>query len=140
MKSFVNVILYDHRGRILLQQRDNNPAIYYPGHWGIFGGQIEENESPIVAAIREITEELNYVMTHCTLIKKFTFDSERIDYLLTELHPMQLSDVKLSEGSGMKLFTHKSIGKIEKIVPYDKAMLDYCLTRKPYFFKFLPTS
>ena len=125
MKSFVNVILFDRRGRILLQKRDDNPLIYYPGHWGIFGGQIEKSESPDRAAIREIDEELIYKMTHCSLLKKFIFDKQRTDYLLIELNPIQITDLKLSEGRCMKFFTKSSIKKIKKIVPNDRTLLDY---------------
>ena len=31
-------------GKILLQLRDEKPNIYYPGVWGLFGGNVESNE------------------------------------------------------------------------------------------------
>ena len=58
-KHMVSVIPYNARGEALLQQRDYNPAIKYPGHWTIFGGAVEpEDESFEVAARRELQEEL----------------------------------------------------------------------------------
>src|SRR5262249_60579706 len=51
------VILY-REGRVLLQHRDDNPAIRWPGAWAIFGGHLEPGEEPEGAARREIEEEL----------------------------------------------------------------------------------
>lgn len=53
------VILEDVRGRIALQLRDDNPKIANPGMWSVFGGHIEENEPPAIAAKREMKEELS---------------------------------------------------------------------------------
>ena len=55
----VGVILEDVQGRIALQLRDNNPKIINPGLWSVFGGHIEENEAPAMAAQREMKEELS---------------------------------------------------------------------------------
>lgn len=40
----VAAILMDDRGRYLLQLRDEAPQIWYPGHWGLFGGSVEPGE------------------------------------------------------------------------------------------------
>lgn len=45
-------------GNYILQLRDNNPNISAPGQWSLFGGKIENNETPRQAIIREIYEEL----------------------------------------------------------------------------------
>jgi len=55
----VKVVIYDERGRILLQKRDDNPAIMEPGRWGLFGGQVETGETLDIALVRELREELN---------------------------------------------------------------------------------
>ncbi|MGB3614705.1 MAG: NUDIX hydrolase [Elainellaceae cyanobacterium] len=46
--------------RFLLQLRDDIPGILYPGHWGFFGGHLDPGETPDVALIRELKEEINY--------------------------------------------------------------------------------
>jgi 8-oxo-dGTP pyrophosphatase MutT (NUDIX family) len=51
------VILHQN-GRVLLQHRDDNPSIRWPGAWAIFGGHMEPGEEPEEAARREIEEEL----------------------------------------------------------------------------------
>jgi 8-oxo-dGTP pyrophosphatase MutT (NUDIX family) len=51
------VILVDPLGRVLLQLRDDDPAIMFPGHWGITGGAAHPGEAPEQAARREVAEE-----------------------------------------------------------------------------------
>src|SRR5574341_984116 len=53
----VSAILINQDGKVLLQHRDNDPLIRYPGHWALFGGTIEPKETPYAAARREIKEE-----------------------------------------------------------------------------------
>lgn len=42
----------------LLQLRDPKPHIFYPDHWGLFGGGMEAGESELDALLRELDEEL----------------------------------------------------------------------------------
>lgn len=51
------VILVDREGRVLMQLRDDNPRIMFPGFWGLTGGAALEGESPEETARREVTEE-----------------------------------------------------------------------------------
>ncbi len=46
--------------KVLMQLRDFNSDIVYPGKWGFFGGSIEEDELPREAAKRELREEIEY--------------------------------------------------------------------------------
>jgi len=54
------LLLVRDDGAVLLQHRDDNPAIDYPGLWAIPGGANEPGEQPIAAAVREIEEETGY--------------------------------------------------------------------------------
>ncbi len=51
------VILVDPQGRVLMQLRDDNPKIMFPGHWGLTGGAGHAGETPEHTARREIEEE-----------------------------------------------------------------------------------
>ncbi|MDX6373896.1 MAG: 8-oxo-dGTP diphosphatase [Nocardioidaceae bacterium] len=53
---FAGVVLVDRRGWLLLQERDEFPAID-PEKWGLVGGHVDEGEDVEVAAYRELLEE-----------------------------------------------------------------------------------
>src|SRR5438094_242679 len=54
--------------RYVLQLRDNSAAIAFPGHWGLFGGEVKQGETPLEAIRREIHEELTLdVLRWCEL-------------------------------------------------------------------------
>jgi ADP-ribose pyrophosphatase YjhB (NUDIX family) len=47
----VSAVIFDRRGRLLLQQRSDG------GQWGLPGGSVEIGESVTAAAVREVLEE-----------------------------------------------------------------------------------
>ena len=53
-KMSAGVILVDELGRVLMQLRDDNPKIMFPGHWGITGGAANAGETPEQTARREV--------------------------------------------------------------------------------------
>jgi 8-oxo-dGTP diphosphatase len=56
----VAICLLYREQKLLMQLRDDIPTILYPGLWGLFGGHIEAGETPEVAVVREIAEEIAY--------------------------------------------------------------------------------
>src|SRR5262249_50094214 len=52
-----------------MQLRDSNPAIFYPDHWGCFGGAVEAGEPPAVALVRELEEELAVTLSPAELAR-----------------------------------------------------------------------
>jgi 8-oxo-dGTP pyrophosphatase MutT (NUDIX family) len=52
----------------VLQLRDDNPMIAASGQWSLFGGGVEDAESPKDAIVREITEELSVPIENCQLL------------------------------------------------------------------------
>lgn len=57
-RHVVSAILWVDDGRVLLQQRDTKPDLSYSGCWTLFGGQVEDGETPDEAIRRELIEEL----------------------------------------------------------------------------------
>jgi 8-oxo-dGTP pyrophosphatase MutT (NUDIX family) len=51
LRASVSAVIFDRRGRILLQQRSDG------GQWGLPGGSIEVGESVTEAVMREVLEE-----------------------------------------------------------------------------------
>ena len=59
----VGLIVADD-GRLLLQHRDDNPAIGGAGLWGLFGGHLDPGEAVTAAFLREMDEELGWRPRH----------------------------------------------------------------------------
>lgn len=51
-------LLFDKNDKLLIYLRDDIPNIPFPNYWDLFGGIIEEGETPEEALVREIEEEL----------------------------------------------------------------------------------
>lgn len=56
MTRFASVVIVDARGWVLLQERDEHPAID-PEKWGFCGGHLEPGEDYEEGAYRELAEE-----------------------------------------------------------------------------------
>ncbi len=107
------IILTSDKG-FLLQLRDNKKGIFFPGHWGFFGGAIERNETPKQAIIREIKEEINLDIDKLDYLFNINFnfsDSEdrtiKRHYFEIQLAKGDLNTIKLAEGESYKVFTKR---------------------------------
>jgi 8-oxo-dGTP diphosphatase len=56
VQRFSSVVLVDSRGWVLLQERDEHPAID-PEKWGFVGGHLDPGEDFLAGAYRELAEE-----------------------------------------------------------------------------------
>ena len=45
-------------GRYLMQLRDGNPNIFYPEHWGCFGGAVDAGEAPVAETLPGLAQAL----------------------------------------------------------------------------------
>lgn len=71
--AVVGLIVID-TGRYLMQLRSQKAGIFYPGHWGLFGGAVEDGEGADVALTRELREELGIEVTDTEYFTEFSFD------------------------------------------------------------------
>jgi mutator protein MutT len=71
MKKIAQIILENERGELLLYLRDNKPGIPFPQHWDLFGGHIEDGETPDEALVREVKEELNYDLKEFKFFREY---------------------------------------------------------------------
>src|SRR4051812_3635422 len=70
----VAALIVSEDGRYLVQHRDDKPEIWFPGHWGLFGGAVEPDESPEEALRRELSEELGIELGGFSLFTSFEFN------------------------------------------------------------------
>jgi 8-oxo-dGTP pyrophosphatase MutT (NUDIX family) len=119
----VALIIVDER-RYLLQLRDQKPDIFYPGHWGLFGGAIETEEDPAVGLKRELNEELCLDVSECHYFTNFTFDYGQYGTVFRRFYEVKiagsdLTNLTLREGADMRVFLAPELLNMPRVVPYD---------------------
>ena len=117
----VSAILMNSRGQVLLQQRDDNPAIRYPGHWSLFGGTVENDETPAAAVAREVKEEIDFDLRNFGLFREFVQNNKHEFAFVGELSA-EPHELTLSEGQAMNLFYPSQLQEL-LIRPDDKETL-----------------
>ncbi|MGK7876389.1 MAG: NUDIX domain-containing protein [Xenococcaceae cyanobacterium] len=100
-------ILYQ-KGRFLLQLRDDIPGIVYPGHWAMFGGHLESGETPEEGLIRELLEEINYVVPAPKKFRCYA-NAEVIRHVYHAPLTLAIDQLVLKEGSDLDLVTPEDI-------------------------------
>lgn len=119
-------------GRYLLQKRDDKLGVYFPNHWGLFGGALEEDETPHLGLMRELQEELGSEFCRSLdyeAIEKlgdFTFDFKKLGfdnilrhYFLINNAPKSSGLISLGEGRDYGFYSGEFALQKLKLVPYD---------------------
>jgi len=112
--------------RYVMQLRDNIPGIFYPNHWGCFGGAVDPGERPLQAVRRELLEELEFKAGSASRFTRFQYDLKRlgrgkIDRIYYEV-PVTRQEFKrfvLHEGKAFKAFTGRQLLGEKRVSPYD---------------------
>ena len=113
---------------MLLQHRDDNPAIRWPGAWAIFGGHVEEGEEPEDAARREIEEELGLRLDGPLLPVYHGADESRERFIFAAPLPVPPEALTLMEGQGMALLSPAELDRYP-VVPIHREILDGFFSR-----------
>jgi 8-oxo-dGTP pyrophosphatase MutT (NUDIX family) len=124
-------------GRYLMQLRSQKAGIFYPDHWGLFGGAVDPGEGADEALRRELQEELGVAVPEASYFTEFSFDFGfrglgRVwrRYYLIEMGSQLLEKVVLGEGSDMRAFEARDILSRPRIVPYDAFAIWLHATRR----------
>lgn len=124
----VAALLVLQDGHYVMQLRDTLPRIFYPGHWGCFGGAVNSGEDPVDALKREIEEELEYRLTAATEFTRFDFDFAPLGanqkrvyriYYEVAVPPEAFRHFVLHEGAEFGAFDGRDLLKNCRVTPYD---------------------
>jgi 8-oxo-dGTP pyrophosphatase MutT (NUDIX family) len=121
-------LIIDERGRYLMQLRDAKPTIFFPDHWGCFGGALEPGESDEAAVRRELVEELGLELPREPLVRftNFTFDLSTMGagiihraFFEVRVAASILPSLRLGEGQEVRFFPGPELLRAN-VVPYDR--------------------
>lgn len=119
-------ILVLEDGRYIMQLRDNIPNIFYPNHWGCFGGAVDPGERSLQAVKRELAEELEFKTVHAVEFTRFQYDLTRLGrgkvariYYEVSVRKSEFQRFVLHEGKAVKAFTGRQLLCEKRVTPYD---------------------
>ena len=112
--------------RYVMQLRDLKPDIFYPGHWGLFGGAIDAGESETDALRRELEEELGFRVRTMARFVRLDFDLSAIGagkvsraVYQVPVTASEFAAFKLREGHACEAHTAGMILTELNVTPYD---------------------
>jgi 8-oxo-dGTP diphosphatase len=108
MREVAIAILYQDN-RFLLQLRDDIPTIFYPGHWGFFGGHVEPGETPDIAVYRELQEEIGFDAPQLSRFKSYVTEQQIVRHVYSGPLTVDIDDLILTEGLDLGLATFEDI-------------------------------
>jgi 8-oxo-dGTP pyrophosphatase MutT (NUDIX family) len=122
----VAALLVLEDGRYIMQLRDDVPDIWYPGHWGLFGGGVDAGEDDIAALRRELREELELELGEARLFAVLNYDLQPIGldcyfrrYFEVDVTTAAWERAVLHEGSDVRALTGDEALSLPHLSPYD---------------------
>lgn len=127
-RDAVVAIIENEEKQFLLQLRDDKEGIFFPNHWGLFGGAVEDGESVQSALERELNEELGSSFPSGSMKELFRVDlgfspnGPLVKRYFFYLPLMSFKDIKLelNEGSEARFFDADACLSIPNFTPYDR--------------------
>lgn len=112
--------------KYFMQLRDDKPGIFYPGHWGLFGGGVEYGEEPEEAINRELMEEIGLKNKQLNYFMRADYDFTNIGdrpryriFFEINISKEDINTFNLTEGMEMRAFTASELLTSFPVVPYD---------------------
>lgn len=122
----VAAILVRDDGQYIMQLRDAKDEIFYPAHWGCFGGAVEAGEDPAEALTRELKEEIELEVSAATRFTQFDFDFSALGhgsvyrvFYEVAVPDAAYRDLVLHEGADIKSFDGRDLLTNQRVTPYD---------------------
>ena len=122
----VAALLLREDGRYIMQRRDEKDGIFYPGHWGCFGGAVEPGEAPLDALRRELREELELEIGAAERFTQIDFDFAPIGhgkvarvYFEARVADDAFGRLVLHEGAALAALSGAELLDGRPVTPYD---------------------
>jgi len=115
MKKVALAIIQNSQGKILLQHKDKD-APNNPNTWCLFGGGIENDETPTEAIIRELDEELLLKVTEPKLLIHAIDKKSQIERYIFKVNidtKIETLKVNLQEGDDVSYFSIRDMSKLK---------------------------
>lgn len=129
MKQIAAIILENDEGDILLYLRDDKPTIPFPDHWDLFGGHIEDGETPKEALIREVKEELGYDLMDYKFFKEYNCQEGDVDpnikYVYSGKIDKPIEELTLDVGQKLQFFKPSEIPNVKFANILKRIVMDY---------------
>jgi len=117
MEKIAAIILENDKGEFLLYLRDGKAGIPFPYHWDLFGGHIEDDETPEQALVREVKEELDYDLKEFKFFKEYLCpegdEYPNIKYIYSGKINLPIEEMTLLEGESLKYFSIEEIRNVK---------------------------
>lgn len=101
MSIISSAMLVNADGDILVNLRDDDPRIIFPNQWSLIGGHVEEGESPEEGLVREVEEEIGYLLAEYQPLATF-FDGSDVRHLYLAPIDANIDDLVLGEGQAIR--------------------------------------
>jgi len=129
MKQIAAIIFENDKGDFLFYLRDNKPGIPFPHHWDLFGGHVEEGETPEEALIREVKEEINFDLKDFRFFRKYECNEgdayPNVKYIFSGRMNLPVNEITLLEGEELRYFKREEIPGIKFANILQMIVLDY---------------
>ena len=128
----VAIVIENRQKEILLLLRDIDPTIFYPDHWTLVGGKVEEGETPEAAAHREMLEEIGLDM-EVAFWKRY---DRQHPFAIVDQHiyiakiDIPRESLILGEGQDVRFFNSKDIKNLKIGFEFDVLLNEYFQSRR----------
>ena len=122
------IILVNPQGQVLLELRANDPAIMYPGYWGITGGGGLPGETPEATAIREVEEETGWRVPSMTFFRVYYFPATPPGprYEVHIFHAPALNgEPRPGEGAALRFFAPEELTGLDLAYNHAEVLTDF---------------
>lgn len=133
MQKIATIIFEDNKGNILMYLRDNKNTIPFPNHWDLFGGHIEEGETPEIALKREVKEELGIELKDFKFFKEYKCLEGDVCPNIKYVYYAKLTEPigkTTREGQKMQFFPPSEIPSLKIANILKDVILEYIETKK----------